>query len=180
MGRGWSLLGRQLGLLAREQGARIVRQAPRVAARPGVVVRPAASGPMPTGERARQIVYSARLEGRADPGEIVWTWAPFEADPGGGLEADPAGGRDRPVLVVGRERQTLFGLLVDSDPLRAFDPNWVAIGGGPWDSMGGTSWVGLDRVLDVPEAGIRREGAIVERKVFDLVAHRLCAEYAWF
>ena len=28
----------------------------------------------------------------------------------------------------------------------------------------------LDRVLDVPEEGIRREGAILERETFDIVA----------
>jgi len=37
----------------------------------------------------------------------------------------------------------------------------------------------LDRVLDVPEEGIRREGAILERQVFEIVAARLRAEYSW-
>lgn len=41
------------------------------------------------------------------------------------------------------------------------------------------SWVRLDRVLDVPEESIRREGAILEREVFDVVAARLRADYAW-
>jgi hypothetical protein len=39
--------------------------------------------------------------------------------------------------------------------------------------------VRLDRVLDVPEEGIRREGAILRRETFDVVAARLRAEYAW-
>ena len=34
-------------------------------------------------------------------------------------------------------------------------------------------------VLDVPEEGIRREGAILDREIFDVVAARLRAEYAW-
>jgi hypothetical protein len=34
-------------------------------------------------------------------------------------------------------------------------------------------------VLDVPEEGIRREGAILDREVFDVVAARLRAEYSW-
>ena len=46
-------------------------------------------------------------------------------------------------------------------------------------SEGRTSWVRLDRVLDVPEEGIRREGAILEREVFEIVATRLRAEYSW-
>jgi len=41
------------------------------------------------------------------------------------------------------------------------------------------SWVRLDRVLDVPEEGIRREGAILAREIFDVVAARLRADYAW-
>jgi hypothetical protein len=31
----------------------------------------------------------------------------------------------------------------------------------------------------VPEEGIRREGAILDRAIFDAVAARLRAEYAW-
>lgn len=55
----------------------------------------------------------------------------------------------------------------------------VGIGSGAWDYEGRESWVRLDRVLDVPEESIRREGAILEREVFDVVAARLRADYAW-
>jgi len=34
-------------------------------------------------------------------------------------------------------------------------------------------------VLDVPEEGIRREGAILDRVRFEVVAERLRAEYSW-
>jgi hypothetical protein len=34
-------------------------------------------------------------------------------------------------------------------------------------------------VLDVPEEGIRREGAILSRELFDVIAARLRAEYSW-
>ena len=37
----------------------------------------------------------------------------------------------------------------------------------------------LDRVLDVPEEGIRREGAILDEQTFELVATRLRVEYSW-
>ncbi|MCM6773690.1 type II toxin-antitoxin system PemK/MazF family toxin [Nocardia sp. CDC159] len=175
----WSSLGKQLGAIAKEQGPRIVRQqAPRLVERAlgrrraNVPVRPTASVPVPTRQRARQVVYCPHLDGRADPGEIVWTWVPYEED--------PANGKDRPVLVVGRDRRTLLGLMLSSNPVRAHDPDWIGIGTGPWDYEGRPSWVRLDRVLDVPEAGIRREGAILPRKTFDLVAHRLCAEYHWY
>jgi hypothetical protein len=34
-------------------------------------------------------------------------------------------------------------------------------------------------VLEVPEESIRREGAILDREVFDPVAARLRADYSW-
>ncbi|MFI2231074.1 type II toxin-antitoxin system PemK/MazF family toxin [Nocardia testacea] len=190
MARSWNSLGKQLTAIAKQQGPKIVkRQAPRLVealldrrgaragagrrpARPGgIPVRPAASTPVPTAERARRVVYAPQLDGRADPGEIVWTWVPFEED--------PSNGKDRPVLVVGRDGRTLLGLMLSSNPVRDSDPDWIGIGAGTWDHQGRDSWVRLDRVLDVPEDGIRREGAILPRKLFDLVAHRLVREYRW-
>ncbi|MBI5739044.1 MAG: type II toxin-antitoxin system PemK/MazF family toxin, partial [Mycolicibacterium neoaurum] len=44
---------------------------------------------------------------------------------------------------------------------------------------GRPSWVRLDRVLDVPEDGIRREGAILDRDRFEVIATRLRAEFSW-
>ena len=133
--------------------------------------RPVTSGSVPTAHRARRIVYSPDLDGRADPGEIVWTWVVYEDD--------PTRGKDRPVLVVGRDRETLLGLMLSSQQYHAGDSAWVGIGVGPWDYDGRPSWVRLDRVLDVPEEGIRREGAILERTTFERVATRLRAEYSW-
>lgn len=133
--------------------------------------RPVTSASAPTAHRARRIVYAPDLDGRADPGEIVWTWVVYEDD--------PTRGKDRPVLVVGRDRETLLGLMLSSQQYHTGDSAWVGIGVGPWDYDGRPSWVRLDRVLDVPEEGIRREGAILERATFELVATRLRAEYSW-
>jgi PemK-like, MazF-like toxin of type II toxin-antitoxin system len=133
--------------------------------------RPVTSTSFPTAQRARKLVYAPNLDGRADPGEIVWTWVVYEDD--------PTRGKDRPVLVVGRERSVLLGLMVSSQERHANDRDWVGIGSGAWDYEGRNSWVRLDRVLDVPEEGIRREGAILDREIFDVVAARLRAEYAW-
>lgn len=72
-----------------------------------------------------------------------------------------------------------LGLLVSSQERHAADRDRVGIGSGAWDYEGRESWVRLDRVLDVPEESIRREGAILEREVFDVVAARLRADYAW-
>lgn len=124
--------------------------------------RPVTSTSCPTAARARRLVYAPDLDGRADPGEIVWTWVAYEQD--------PTRGKDRPVLVVGRDRSVLLGLLVSSQERHAADRDWVGIGSGAWDYEGRESWVRLDRVLDVPEESIRREGAILEREVFDVVA----------
>jgi hypothetical protein len=94
-------------------------------------------------------------------------------------EDDPSRGKDRPVLVVGRDRSVLLGLMLSSREHHAADPDWVGIGAGDWDYEGRASWVRLDRVLDVPEEGIRRVGAVLGRKTFDVVAARLRAEYSW-
>jgi len=133
--------------------------------------RPVTRTAVPTAQRARRIVYSPKLDGRADPGEVVWTWVVYEED--------PSRGKDRPVLVVGRDRGTLLGLMLSSQDHHRDDPNWVEIGSGSWDYEGRVSWVRLDRVLDVPEEGIRREGAILERERFEAVARRLRAGYSW-
>ncbi|MDY6995267.1 MAG: type II toxin-antitoxin system PemK/MazF family toxin [Actinomycetota bacterium] len=158
-----------------QQGLRAGREALITAqAGPGPALpagRPVSSNFVPTAHRARRVAYSPDLDGRADPGEIVWTWVVYEDD--------PSRGKDRPVLVVGRDRSVLLGLMLSSQDHHSEDPNWIGIGSGSWDYDGRASWVRLDRVLDVPEEGIRREGAILEREIFDLVAARLRAEYSW-
>jgi hypothetical protein len=133
--------------------------------------RPVTRTSAPTAHRARKLVYSPNLDGRADPGEVVWTWVTYEED--------PARGKDRPVLVVGRDHATLLGLLMSSQEEHAADRDWVGIGSGSWDYDGRPSWVRLDRVLDVPEESIRREGAILDRTTFDVVAARLRRDYSW-
>lgn len=133
--------------------------------------RPITKDSVPTAHRARRVAYAPDLDGRADPGEIVWTWVVYEED--------PSRGKDRPVLVVGRDSSTLLGLMLSSQERHVGDRGWISIGSGSWDYEGRSSWVRLDRVLDVPEEGIRREGAILDRETFDLVARRLRAEYSW-
>jgi len=138
--------------------------APRPA--PGAGVRTA-----PTEHHARMVVYAPDLDGAADPGEIVWAWVPFEED--------AAQGKDRPLLVVGREGVDLLGLMLSSQHRRDGDPDWAAIGSGNWDREGRESFVRLDRVLEVGEHDIRREGAILDRDRFDRVAARLRESYGW-
>jgi hypothetical protein len=121
--------------------------------------------------RGRRLVYAPKLDGRADPGEIVWTWVPYEED--------AHRGKDRPVLVVGREGSTLEGLMLSSNSEREGQRHWFALGPGSWDREQRPSWVRLDRVLTVDEDGIRREGAALDRRRFDAVAAELRRTYGW-
>ena len=54
--------------------------------------------------------YQPRPDGRPDPGEVVWTWVPFQED--------FSRGKDRPVLLVGRDGTWLLGVpLTSKDPV---------------------------------------------------------------
>jgi hypothetical protein len=125
----------------------------------------------PARERARRIAYAPDLDGAADPGEIVWTWVPYEEDDGRG--------KDRPVLVVGREGRDLVGLMLSSQAERADDRNWIGVGAGRWDGQGRPSYVRLDRVIEVGEHEIRREGAVLDEARFARVADALRTRYGW-
>ena len=125
----------------------------------------------PTGDRARRVVYAPDLDGAADPGEVVWAWVPFEED--------ARRGKDRPLLVVGRAGGELLGLMLSSQHKRDGEPGWIGIGSGAWDREGRESFVRLDRVLEVAENGIRREGAVLSRDRFERVAEELRGRYGW-
>jgi hypothetical protein len=125
----------------------------------------------PTEDRARTVVYAPDLDGAADPGEIVWAWVPFEEGDGRG--------KDRPLLVVGRAGGELLGLMLSSQHKRDGEPGWVAVSAGAWDREGRESFVRLDRVLEVAEHGIRREGAVLARDRFERVADELRSRYGW-
>ncbi|MFG2483277.1 type II toxin-antitoxin system PemK/MazF family toxin [Streptomyces virginiae] len=116
--------------------------------------------------------YAPDPDGDPDPGEIVWTWVPFEENDGRG--------KDRPVLVVAREAGggTLLAVQLSSKR-HDHDREWVPIGTGPWDSAGRESWVDVDRVLRVHESGMRREACALDRARFDRVVDRLRERYGW-
>jgi hypothetical protein len=119
----------------------------------------------------RALSYTPSLDGEADPGEVVWTWVPYEDD--------PSQGKDRPVLVVGRRGATVYGLMLSSQSERAGQRHWFGLGAGAWDREERPSFVRLDRVLEMPEDSIRREGAVLGRAQFDRVADVLRAQYDW-
>jgi hypothetical protein len=131
-----------------------------------------ASTALPTREAERhRLVYAPQPDGEADPGEVVWTWVAYEDD--------PSQGKDRPVLVVGRDGAFVLGLMLSSQTDRDGQPHWLGLGPGAWDRQDRPSWVRLDRVLQVPEDGIRREGAVLDRARFERIAAALRREYGW-
>lgn len=88
-------------------------------------------------------------------------------------------GKDRPVLIVARERTgTLLAVQLSSKP-HDRDRDWVPIGAGPWDGAGRPSWVGLERVLRVHPDGMRREASALDRSRFDRVVAELRERYGW-
>jgi len=116
--------------------------------------------------------YSPDPDGDADPGEVVWAWVPFEED--------PAQGKDRPVLVLARHETRLVVAQMtskDHDRDAAQEARWGRfwhdVGTGDWDRQGRPSEVRLDRLLLVEPASVRREGATMNREVFDGVVAAL-------
>ncbi|MEV8215682.1 type II toxin-antitoxin system PemK/MazF family toxin [Leifsonia sp. NPDC077715] len=115
--------------------------------------------------------YEPRLDGDADPGEIVWTWVPYE-------EADGRG-KDRPVLVVASEPGgTVLAVALTSQehPGR---PEYLAIGSGDWDGRHRPSFVRIDRVFRLHQSGMRREGAALDARPYETVRRALSARYGW-
>ncbi|WP_430868883.1 type II toxin-antitoxin system PemK/MazF family toxin [Demequina aurantiaca] len=124
------------------------------------------------------IEYSPKLDGNPDPGEVVWTWVPFEED--------FTNGKDRPVLLIGRDGDWLLGLMLtskDRDRNAATEAHWgrywFDLGSGDWDRQGRPSEVRLDRVLRVDPSAVRREGAILPYARYEQVSRSLIECHHW-
>ena len=122
------------------------------------------------------ITYSPDPDGEPDPGEVVWTWVPYEED--------ASQGKDRPVLVLARQGTGPSARLVvsqmtsqDHDLDAAQEAHWGRywhdVGTGAWDPRGRPSEVRLDRLLLVSPQAVRREGATMDRRTFDGVVSAL-------
>lgn len=118
--------------------------------------------------------YAPQRDGKADPGEVVWAWVPFEENDGRG--------KDRPVLVISRDGDDLLVLMLtskDHDRDAADEArhgrHWLDVGSGGWDPQGRPSEVRLDRVLRLGATDVRREGAALDRGRFDQVAAAVAA-----
>ena len=115
--------------------------------------------------------YNPDTDGDPDPGEIVWTWVPYEEGDGRG--------KDRPVLIVAREDTGSLLAVRLSSQTHDHQPDWIAIGAGGWDGEGRPSWVDVGRVLRLHPQGMRREAASLERDRFDRVVGRLLERHGW-
>lgn len=119
-----------------------------------------------TGTGAVRVEYSPTPNGRADPGEVVWAWVPYEDD--------PAQGKDRPVLVIGRAGRTLVAVPLSSQDHddRRDASEWVEIGTGAWDRQRRPSEADAGRLLRYGVRDVRREGGVLPRERFDAVIAR--------
>ena len=104
--------------------------------------------------------YQPIMDGDADPGEVVWTWVPYQED--------ASVGKDRPAVVIGAQGEGVYLLqLTSKNHTReaaqeaAAGRYWFDIGTGAWDSKGRPSEVRLDRALWVKATDVRREGSIL-------------------
>ncbi len=121
-----------------------------------------------TGITTAEIEYAPHRDGHPDPGEVVWTWVPYEED--------SSRGKDRPVLVIGRRGTSLLALMLtskDHDRDAAQEAlagrHWMDVGSGGWDSEGRPSEVRLDRLLRIEPSAVRREGASLDERIFRAV-----------
>jgi hypothetical protein len=164
-------------------GGSATRSGTKQPGRPGTTGRRPGYGQAPTGltgtypgdfRGTAKVSYAPSPNGRPEPGEVVWTWVPFEED--------HSRGKDRPVLLVGSSGHFLLGLMLtskdhDGDARRADD--YVDIGSGPWDRQGRPSEAKLDRILQINPADVRREGAILDAGKFRLIAAALQSLHGW-
>lgn len=119
------------------------------------------------------VAYAPKRNGQADPGEVVWTWVPFEDD--------PSQGKDRPVLVIGWDRNLLAAVQLSSkDHSQRRDAGeWVEVGRGMWDPQFRVSYADASRLLRVEPSVVRREGGELERAAFERVLARVRALHDW-
>ncbi len=94
----------------------------------------------------------------------MWAWVAYEDD--------PAQGKDRPVLVVGRWGRDLAGVPLTSKE-RPGDDDRFPVGTGGWDAAARPSYACLDRLLRLDPATVRREGAALAEPRFRAVVDAL-------
>jgi len=122
------------------------------------------------------LAYTPHDDDRADPGEVVWAWVPYD-------EMDGRG-KDRPVLVLARVDGGVLGVQMTSKDRAdggVFTDRhgnvWIDVGSGSWDHEDRESEARLDRILHLPDSTVRREGGALDRKMFERVTEVLAQRY---
>ncbi len=118
-----------------------------------------------------RISYAPDRDGAPDAGEIIWTWVPYEENDGRG--------KDRPVLVIGRESADRVYAVRMTSKAHDGERDYLSIGSGEWDSQGRESWVDIELLYSVHESGLRREAAVLDRSRYGRVASALARRYGW-
>lgn len=118
-----------------------------------------------------RIAYAPQRDGAPDAGEIIWTWVPYEENDGRG--------KDRPVLVIGRQSDSRVYAVRMTSKAHDGDRDFLSIGTGAWDSRGRESWVDVEQLYSVHERGLRREAAVLDTRRFGRVAEALSRRYGW-
>lgn len=125
----------------------------------------------PGGVRELRVDYSPKKDGAPDSGEVIWTWVPYEENDGRG--------KDRPVLVIGRQSADRVFAVRMTSKAHDRDRDYLPIGSGGWDSQGRPSWVDIEQLYSVHVDGMRREAAVLDRTRYDRVADALVSRYGW-
>lgn len=118
-----------------------------------------------------EMAYVPHTDGDADPGEVIWTWVPFEENDGRG--------KDRPVLVIARLGGGEVLAIQLTSKSHGGESDFLPLGAGPWDSRGRESWANLDRVFRVSPGGMRREASSLDRAGFERVTAELRRRFGW-
>ncbi len=115
--------------------------------------------------------YAPESDGALDPGEIVWTWVPYEERDGRG--------KDRPVAIMATlGRGNLLAIQLTSKD-HSGDDHYVPLGVGPWDHDRRPSWAGIARVFQVRQGGVRREGTVLDAARYALIERAMRDRFQW-
>ena len=121
--------------------------------------------------RGVRLAYTPSRDGEPDPGEVVWTWVPFEERDGRG--------KDRPVAIVAASGGGDFLAVQLTSKPHDGDRDFVALGEGAWDAAGRPSWARIDRVFRVRTGGMRREAASLDAARYARLTDALGDRYGW-
>lgn len=120
---------------------------------------------------AVSVGYSPSRNGMPDSGEVIWTWVPYEENDGRG--------KDRPVLVIGRQSADRVYAVRMTSTRHDRDRDFILIGSGSWDSRGRESWVDIEQLYSVHHDGMRREASVLDSGRYGRVAQALISRYGW-